>query len=57
MNALTEWVELSSERPPDNELVLMWFEAGKGSYVTVDKISNRVVMMPKFWARIIPPNR
>ena len=52
------WFRLRDNPAPNGIAVLMWFEPTNGQppWATVDRIENRVLVLPDFWAPIFPPN-
>jgi hypothetical protein len=53
-----EWVDCEYEQPPEFEIVLMWYCGTDriAPWAVVDKLHNRTVRHPDYWARIKPPN-
>lgn len=52
------WFRLATNPAPRGVCVLMWFIPSNGQppWACVDRIENRVIQLPDFWAPIFPPN-
>ncbi len=57
LGATQAWFRLRDNPAPKGVAVLMWFQPTNGmpAWATVDKIENRVLLLPEFWAPIFPP--